>query len=355
MLTLINDHDNLTLAISILGFTNEKDENLDVQVEVAKDGKAYSSSGQFLEARDIFNLREWIRGVFRNQSGYTTDLYFANDKLSFHYIASTQNTIIISIQIITEDIPGFDIVQDFAQKYAKHDPDMYEAITHRDSECPRNKIHLYFDIEWEEIPYIRKEIKLAGKKYPQYRNKDYGIDFEPQQKKALKDGKSIVLRNELNDVTFEMTSFGYAHEEGPWITTRLTATQGENYTENAGQHIESYELSRIGDWFIALSEWKLPSDSSLRFIEPNISFHFLESTSDWVLIGIELEFESELDFIPIQIHAIDAISFSREEQVEYYYNFHNYREMMIFELHKEDLNRITKGLADMIAELPERF
>ncbi len=357
MLTLKNKFDDLTLSLSVLGFTNEKDESLDVEIEVKQGDIVFTTSGPFLEAEETWKISRWLEGIFRNDSGYTTDLYFTNSKISFHYLASTEKAIIVSAQINTEDMPDFKIDQSIEESFSDYYPNIHEIAVHRNDESPAHKKHLYFAVKWVEIPVIRKSIKSTSQEFPPHRNEEYEFlkDYKPE--KLQKTGISAIFRNDLNDLTFKFTSFGYTREidssHDDWITTRLEVIQGDNRSSDTGEHLQPYELKSILEWFKTLSKRRLPFGRSLHFLEPNISFHFYGANRKWVLIGIELGLESELDFIPVQFHPSELKYKKKEELQESDSSYHDFGESMIFNLSLHDFKVIIEGLEGMVAELPD--
>ena len=357
MLTLRNEYDDLTLSLSVIGFTNDNDESLEVKVEVKQGDNVFTTSGPFLEAKETWKISRWLEGIFRNNSPHTTDLFFNNTLISFHYLAATKEAIIISVQLNINDIPDFKVDQDIENSFSNYYPNISDVAANRNNECPADKKHFYFAIKWLDIPVIRKSIKSTGEEYPLSRNEEDEFLKVDKSEKLSKTGISAVFRNDLNDLTFKFTSFGYTGEidssHDDWITTRLEVIQGDNRTSDTGEHLQPYELRSILDWFKTLSKRRLPFGRSLHFLEPNISFHFFGANRKWVLIGIELGLESELDFIPVQFHPGDLKYKKREDLKESDFSYHDFGEMIIFNLSLSDFKVIIEKLEEMVAELPD--
>jgi len=106
----------------------------------------------------------------------------------------------------------------------------------------------------------------------------------------------LELRNEIKDITLNLTSSGFTHEEEEWIELQLKVSQGGNNFSRSGSYLEAADIWHIADWLRALFNHEAPYEANLHFLKPNISFHHIASSIEAVIIGVGLHNEFEVDF-----------------------------------------------------------
>ena len=69
---------------------------------------------------------------------------------------------------------------------------------------------------------------------------------------------------------------------------RVVVTHGADSFERVDAAIEAGDLPRIGDWFQALAERRIPRRVRLSFIEPCLSFELLAAEPEGVRFAVHL-------------------------------------------------------------------
>jgi len=113
-------------------------------------------------------------------------------------------------------------------------------------------------------------------------------------------GKNMLtLLNVENRVKLECHIVGYqfpenAHDD--WLLLKIKVTQGDLVFERVDAALETIELVELRQWFMSLSNNRLPRYAELHFTEPCVSLAFLACTKNYVRISITLSHELKPDF-----------------------------------------------------------
>ena len=149
----------------------------------------------------------------------------------------------------------------------------------------------------------------------------------------------IEVRNVENDILFKCSIAGYQFpsKDDDWLLLEVQLIQGVNRFSNIDAAINAHELVSAYEWFLCLSQNRLPRYAHLEFIEPCLSFQFLAAKDGKVRISIKLSHELKPDF-PIY-------QFGRSSD----------RWNVIFDLGPMDFDAIIKGIRSSIEHFPIRI
>jgi len=147
------------------------------------------------------------------------------------------------------------------------------------------------------------------------------------------------LINVENNIELEMVVAGYQFPnsiDDNWCNIKIFIKQADAIFKIVDPALKTTELKIIHEWFKCLAERRLPNYAQLCFIEPCLEFEFLACTNDTVRISINLDHEMKPDFVMTQF-GISTLEWS-----------------MVFELSKQNIDKITSGIEDALKSYPVR-
>jgi len=157
----------------------------------------------------------------------------------------------------------------------------------------------------------------------------------------------IELFCKQNDLKLKLEAKGFENADEDWVNISLKLTQGDNIFRQTDPCLELDDFLSIIEWFRALEQNKLPSTPNLRFLEPEISFHYIVSSERSALISVFLDYRFEPDFTVKQSHPweydqgdkiFDVLLEMGFEDSEIFGNQH-----IFFDLKSKDFKRIRSG------------
>ncbi|GKX58061.1 WapI family immunity protein [Leminorella grimontii] len=104
----------------------------------------------------------------------------------------------------------------------------------------------------------------------------------------------LALTNIEGTVSLTLDVVGYqfpADEEDNWCLLKVGVIQGRDRFDKVDPSLETGDLTRLYNWFLALSERKLPSCARLDFIEPCLELEYVSHKGDDVTISVTLNCE----------------------------------------------------------------
>jgi len=164
----------------------------------------------------------------------------------------------------------------------------------------------------------------------------------------------IEIRYEPNDLTFKLSTSGFAHKDEEWLELHVEVTQGKNRYSETGSWLEARDIWTIANWFNALSKNRLPKSGSLSFMEPNININFIATSERGVMISVELEAEFEMNFMVQQFHPglfVDGKSF-KDILKGGGYDPYDYGNELIFEIKSDEFPNIIHSLKEAGLKYP---
>jgi hypothetical protein len=149
----------------------------------------------------------------------------------------------------------------------------------------------------------------------------------------------IDLMNSESRVRLKLAIIGYQfprQRTDNWCLLDVEVTQGDRVFHAVDASLETFDLVGIHEWFLRLSERRLPRWAELTFTEPCLSFQFVSCSDDAVRIGIQLSHEIRPKF---------ALEQS---------GLRSRRWNVVCELRDEQFEGILEGVAAAIERFPTR-
>ncbi len=169
----------------------------------------------------------------------------------------------------------------------------------------------------------------------------------------------LSLHDARNDLTLSLEFVEYTtsveDDDYGWITTELVVCQGNKKFSSRGSYLTDGDLFSIVQWFESLAKRKIPERRILRFLEPNLMFHFMESKGSGILIGTQLNLEWKPRFKPLQ-STISPSNFGyyANKKLKKYGGFKANENTLTFFLRRKDVIDIISQLKTMLSGLPDR-
>lgn len=109
------------------------------------------------------------------------------------------------------------------------------------------------------------------------------------------------IKNKKNEL-IRFRSLGYQYPEsddtsydGNWLNIQIELISEKSRFQVVDPSLLTWELKEISAWFSDLSTSKLKQSSELRFMEPNLKFTSVPTSSENYIIGIHLSAESNFN------------------------------------------------------------
>ncbi|MBL7737710.1 MAG: hypothetical protein JNK14_00700 [Chitinophagaceae bacterium] len=119
-----------------------------------------------------------------------------------------------------------------------------------------------------------------------------------------KDGQEV----ELKILGYQFPTSFDNEWDANWLRIYLNVKSNVGYWQTVDPSLTTWEVDQIIKWFSALSQNQEVEHLEMTFIEPNLSFQFLDKTSDTKTIQIKFNLESRPQ--------------PADDDKEYFINFH---------------------------------
>lgn len=155
----------------------------------------------------------------------------------------------------------------------------------------------------------------------------------------------LALTNIEGTVSLTLDVVGYqfpADEEDNWCLLKVGVVQGRDRFDKVDPSLETGDLIRLYNWFLALSERKLPSCARLNFVEPCLELEYVSYKGDNVTMAVELGCEIKPPFT------------LKRAYTRYYGSSGDKRWKLFFNLNAKDFSAILTELEAVMEKYPTR-
>jgi len=165
MIELKCEPNDLTLNLTISGFTDESGDWIELQVGITQGKNLFSKTGSWLEAKDIWTISEWFNALSKNRLPKSASISFQKPNLSFNYLDSSYAGVVITVKIEPEEGLDFKPRQFHPHCFENGNTTFEMLLEHGGYDPYEYKNELIFEITADKFKDILDSLNVATSKY----------------------------------------------------------------------------------------------------------------------------------------------------------------------------------------------